>query len=94
MDVQIISVTTAEGRITTRMRLYNGGAALVPVTPDDLWLALGYAENPPGPRVPAEGLTPFDLLPGQAADMTLIWLWQDEPYASLGIGAYRFALQF
>jgi hypothetical protein len=94
MDVQIISVTTAEGRITTRMRLYNGGAAPVPITPDDLWLALGYAENPPGPRTPAEGLTPFDLLPGQAADMTLVWLWSGEPYASLGIGAYRFALQF
>ena len=94
LDVQIVSVTTSEGQITTRLRLYNGGAAPVPITPDDLWLALGYAENPPGPRTPAEGLTPFDLLPGQAADMTLIWLWQDEPYASLGIGAYRFALQF
>jgi hypothetical protein len=94
LDVQIVSVTTAEGRITTRMRLYNGSAAPVPITPDDLWLALGYAENPPGPRTPAEGLTPFDLLPGQAADMTLVWLWSGEPYASLGIGAYRFALQF
>jgi hypothetical protein len=94
MDVQIVSVTTAEGRITTRMRLYNGGSSAVPITPDDLWLALGFAENPPGPRAPAEGLTPFELLPGQAVDMTLTWLWQDEPYASLGIGAYRFALQF
>jgi hypothetical protein len=94
LDVQIVSVTTSEGQITTRLRLYNGSAAPVPITPDDLWLALGYAENPPGPRTPAEGLTPFDLLPGQAADMTLVWLWSGEPYASLGIGAYRFALQF
>jgi len=94
LDVQIVSVTTSEGQIMTRLRLYNGGAAPVPITPDDLWLALGYAESPPGPRSPAEGLTPFDLLPGQAADIMLTWLWQGEPYASLGVGAYRFALQF
>jgi len=30
----------------------------------------------------------------QAADMTLVWLWQNEPYANLGVGAWRFALQF
>ncbi len=94
LDVQIISVTTSEGQVTTRLRLYNGGNSPIPITPDDLWLALGYAENPPGPRTPAEGLTPFDLLAGQAADMTLVWLWQSEPYASLGIGLWRFALQF
>lgn len=94
LDVQIIRVTTSAGQVTTRLRLYNGGAAPVPIMPDDLWLALGYAENPPGPRTPAEGLTPFDLLPGQAADITLTWLWQGEPYASLGIGDYRFSLQF
>jgi hypothetical protein len=94
LDVQIVSVTTSEGQITTRLRLYNGGSSAVPITPDDLWLALGFAENPPGPRLPAEGLTPFDLLLGQAADITLTWLWQGEPYASLGVGAYRFALQF
>jgi hypothetical protein len=94
LDVQIIRVTTSAGQVTTRLRLYNGSAAPVPITPDDLWLALGYAENPPGPRTPAEGLTPFDLLPGQAADITLTWLWQGEPYASLGIGDYRFSLQF
>jgi len=94
LDVQIVSVTTSEGQIMTRLRLYNGGAAPVPITPDDLWLALGYAENPPGPRTPAEGLIPFDLLPGQAANIMLTWLWQDEPYASLGVGEWRFALQF
>ncbi len=94
LDVQIVSVTTAEGRITTRLRLYNGGTTVIPIAPDDLWLALGYAENPPGPRAPAEGLMPFDLLPGQAADMTLIWPWSVEPYGSLGIGEYRYGLQF
>lgn len=94
LDVQIVSVTTSQGQITTRLRLYNGGSSSVPITPDDLWLALGYVENPPGPRTPAEGLNSFDLLPGQAADMTLTWLWQGEPYASLGVGTWRFALQF
>ena len=94
LDVQIISVTTQAGQITTRFRLYNGGSSPLPITPNDLWLALGYAENPPGPRTPAEGLAPFTLLPGQAADMTLVWLWSSEPYGSLGIGTWRFALQF
>ncbi len=94
LEVQIISVTTSAGQITTRLRLYNGGNTLLPISADDVWLALGYVENPSGPRTPAEGLAPFDLLPGQAADMTLIWLWSGEPYASFGIGAYRFTLQF
>jgi len=94
LDVQIVSINTTEGQITTRLRLYNGGNLSVPITPDDLWLALGYAENPPGPRTPAEGLTPFDLLPGQAADMTLVWLWSGEPFGSFGVGAWRYSLQF
>ncbi|MBW4438283.1 MAG: hypothetical protein KME04_14185 [Pleurocapsa minor GSE-CHR-MK-17-07R] len=94
LDVQIVSVTTSDGQITTRLRLYNGGVTILPIGPDDLWLALGYAENPPGPRAPAEGLARFDLLPGQAADITLVWLWSGEPFGSLGVGAWRFALQF
>jgi len=93
LDVQIVSVTTQASQIATRFRLYNGGSSALPITPEDLWLALGYSENPPGPRTPAEGLTPFTLLPGQAADMTLVWLWLGEPYGSLGIGSWRFAIQ-
>lgn len=94
LDVQIISVTTQTGQMAARFRLYNGGSLPIPITPDDLWLALGYVENPPGPRTPAEGLTPFDLLPGQAADLTLVWLWTGEPFGALGIGDYRYSLQF
>ncbi len=93
LDVQIIRVATQTGRLTTRFRLYNGGLSPIPITPDDIWLALGYAENPPGPRSPAEGMSAFDLLPGQAADMELVWPWPGEPYGSLGVGEYRFALQ-
>jgi hypothetical protein len=36
----------------------------------------------------------FDLLPEQATAVTLIWPWAGEPYGSLGVGGYRFALQF
>lgn len=93
LDAQIIGVTYEQGTLTTRLRLYNGGTEAMRFTPDDLWLALGYAENPPGPRIPADGMAPFKLLPGQAADITLIWLWQGEPFASLGVGAYQYAMQ-
>ncbi len=92
LDVQLIAVTTAAGQMTARLWLYNGGWQTLRFTPDDIWLALGYAEDPPGPRAPAERLTPFDLLPGQAADLTLVWAWSDEPYASLGMGVWRFAI--
>ena len=94
LDVQIVSISTSQGQITTRLRLYNGGNAPLPITPDDVWLALGYVENPPGPRTPAETLAPFDLLPGQAADMTLVWLWSGEPFASFGVGSFRYSIQF
>lgn len=94
LDVQIVSVTTNDGRITTRMRLYNGSAMMITISPDVVWLALGYAENPPGPRTPAEGLAPFDLLPDQAADVTLVWAWASEPFGSLGVGDWRYSVTF
>ncbi|MCC7206393.1 MAG: hypothetical protein IT323_03750 [Anaerolineae bacterium] len=53
----------------------------VHIRPDDIWMAFGYAPHSPGPRVPAEGLAPFDLLPGQAADVTVVWAWAGEPHA-------------
>ncbi|MDX2139390.1 MAG: hypothetical protein SF123_15000 [Chloroflexota bacterium] len=93
LDVQLIAVTTLDGQVTTRLRLYNAGWEPLHFTPDDLWMAFGYAENPPGPRIPAEGMTPFDLLPGQAADVTLVWPWAGEPYGSLGVEEWQFAVQ-
>ncbi|HEX2619218.1 MAG TPA: hypothetical protein VHL11_03695 [Phototrophicaceae bacterium] len=93
VDVRLVSVTYVEGQITTHLRIYNGRAETLPFTQDDIWLALGYAPEPPGPRNPAEGLTPFDLLPEQAVDLTLVWYWNGEPYASMGVGEYRFAIQ-
>jgi hypothetical protein len=93
VDVRLVSVTYLEGQITTHLRIYNGRAETLPFTQDDIWLALGYAPEPPGPRNPAEGLIPFDLLPEQAVDLTLVWYWGGEPYASMGVGEYRFAIQ-
>ena len=93
LDVQLIAVTTLDGQVTTRLRLYNAGWDPLRFTPEDLWMAFGYTENPLGPRIPAEGMTPFDLLPGQAADVTLVWPWASEPYGSLGVGGWRFAVQ-
>lgn len=93
VDVRLVSVTTLEGQIKTRLRIYNGQTPPVTFTPDDIWLALGYAPDPPGPRNPAEGMQPFELLPEQAVDLTLIWFWADEPYAALQVGSYRFAIQ-
>lgn len=93
VDVRLVSVTYVEGQITTHLRIYNGRTEALHFTQDDIWLALGYAPEPPGPRNPAEGLTPFDLLPEQAVDLRLVWYWDGEPYASMGVGEYRFAIQ-
>lgn len=93
VDVQIIAVTQTEGQITTRLRLYNGSVNILHITPNDIWLAFGYAPEPPGPRSPADSMIPFDLLPAQAVDLNLIWPWTGEPYASMGIGDYHFAIQ-
>lgn len=92
VDVQIISVTTQAGQLTTRFRLYNGGAETLHVTSDDIQLALGYISNPRGPYQPAENMQAFVLLPRQAVDLTLVWEWDNEPYASLQIGEYRFVM--
>lgn len=93
VDVRLVSVTYVERQITTRLRIYNGRMETLHFTQDDIWLALGYAPEPPGPRNPAEGLMPFDLLPEQAVDLTLVWYWGGEPYASMGVGEYTFAIQ-
>jgi hypothetical protein len=92
LDVQVIAVETVPGRLTARLRLFNGQANAVRITPDTIWLALGYAPEPPGPRIPAEGLAPFDLLPGQAADVMIYWAWAGEPFANLSIGGNRYAI--
>lgn len=93
VDVRLVSVSRLEGQITTQLRIYNGQMTPITLTQDDIWLALGYAPDPPGPRNPAEGLQPFTLMPEQAVDLTLVWYWGGEPFGALQVGSYRFAIQ-
>jgi hypothetical protein len=92
LEVQVISVETTQNHITAQVRIYNGQSQPVQIGPEAIWLALGYAPQPDGPRVPAQSLTPFEIQPGQAADLTLRWVWAEEPYSTLGIGAYQYAI--
>ncbi len=92
LDVQVISVDTVPRRITIQLRIFNGQNQPVQIAPDNLWLALGYAPQPDGPRVSAGGLVPFDVLPGQAADLSLSWVWAGEPYGSLSVGSYLYGI--
>ena len=87
-----MSVDTVPGHIEIRLRIFNEQSESIRIIPDTIWLALGYAPEPIGPHIPVEGLVPFDLLPGQAADLTLHWAWSSEPYGSLSIGLYQFAI--
>jgi hypothetical protein len=92
--VEIVAVTTQDDRLTTKFRVYNGGDRPLNLTPDDLTLTLGYSPLPPGPRQPAETLPPLTLFPGQAADVTLIWPWDGEPFGVLSVGAWQWRLTF
>jgi hypothetical protein len=94
LHLEVISVETVEGRVTIRLRAFNGQSEPVDIHPEDLSIAFGYTPQPPGPWIPADGLEPFTLLPGQAVDLALIWSWAGEPYAMLRVGVYRYAVQF
>ncbi len=94
LHVELIRVTYGNGQLTTYLRLYNGGLQPMRITPDDITLTLGYSENPVGAALPAEGMPPFDLLPRQEAEVTLVWGWSAEPFGVLHIAAWRFALTF
>jgi hypothetical protein len=56
-------------------------------------VALFYAPEPDGSHVSADGLTAFDLLSGQAVDLTLRWAWTGEPFATFAVGEYRYSLE-
>jgi len=93
LHVDLISVFTVEDRITVQLRAYNGQPEPVDIRPEDIAIAFGYAPQPPGPWTTADGLEPFTLLPGQAADLALHWAWAGEPYAVVRVGVYRYAVQ-
>ncbi|MEL6527510.1 MAG: hypothetical protein AAFQ07_17550, partial [Chloroflexota bacterium] len=92
ISVQIIEIATQSGQLTTRFRVYNLGSETITLTGDDFRLAYGYVENPTGPFTPAENLIPFNLLPEQAVDVGLTWVWANEPYAQITIGYYIFSI--
>ena len=85
VDVQIISVTTQEGRLNTRFRIYNGSTQPIHITPDDITLTFGYELDPIGPLTPAEGLEQLTLLSEQVVDLTLVWAWDGEPYITFHV---------
>lgn len=92
IDVEVVRASTQPSHLTLRLRIYNG--QLEPLTLDkrSIWLAYGYSERPTGPHVAAE-LQPVTLAPFQAADLTLIFAWDGEPYATLEIlNAYEYSL--
>ncbi len=93
LHVDLISVFTVEDRITVQLRAYNGQPEPVDIRPEDIAIAFGYAPQPPGPWMTADGLEPFTLLPGQAVDLTLHWAWAGEPHAVVRVGVYRYAVQ-
>jgi hypothetical protein len=100
IDVQMVSVTShaPTKSLTVSLRIFNARQSSITIGPDALWVALGYSPRPPGPRIPAEGLTPFGLLPGQAVNLTVHFPWSGEPFATVGTeigndGTYQFAVQ-
>jgi hypothetical protein len=92
LHVEIISVEMVDGRITVRLRAFNGQQDPVDLRPEDFAIAFGYEPQPPGPWTPADGLEPFTLQPGQAVDLTLIWAWAGEPYAMLQVTTYQYSI--
>lgn len=92
VSVQMVSVTYQDDRLMTQLRIYNGRDEALTFTPDDIWLSLGYAPDPPGPRNPALGLEPFVLLPEQAVNLSLTWYWSGEPYGALQVSGWRWGI--
>ncbi|MEM9954505.1 MAG: hypothetical protein AAF846_23050 [Chloroflexota bacterium] len=90
VDVQIISVTTQHGQLTTRFRIYNGGNEAVYITGDDIQLSLGYVPNPVGPYTPLDNFNSIHLQPQQGVDISIVWFWNGELYGSLQILASVF----
>jgi len=92
LEVHMIAASRTRDTLTTHVWLYNGGQNAIPIRPESIWLALGYAPAPDCPRMITEGLAPFELLPSQAADVMLVWAWNGEPVASFSLGGFRYRL--
>jgi hypothetical protein len=93
-DVQLISAESTQGHVQIRLRFYNGRSSPAVLDSQSIWLTYGYVERPVGPHVAAE-LKPFEVKPGQAVDLTLVFAWHGEPFATLNIlDDYQFAIAF
>lgn len=92
IDVDVIRATTQTGRLTLRLRIFNGQTTPLTLDRQSIWLTYGYTERPNGPHVNAE-LQPVTLAPFQAADVLITLAWNGEPYAMLGVlDSYQYAL--
>ncbi len=92
IDVQIISITTQNGRIMFRLRVFNGRFSKLKLDENAISLTYGYIERPVGPPI-ASQIKPVWIEPGQAADLSLTFAWRGEPFAMLGVlGEYSYAL--
>jgi len=73
-----------------RLRVFNGRFSPLVLDSSSIWLIYGYSERPVGPHIAAE-IEPLTLLPGQAADVTVVFAWKGEPFGTLSvIETYRY----
>jgi hypothetical protein len=94
LNVQLISVTTKDEVASFRLRIFNPRNDAVQLDGNAIAVVYGYEPRPVGPRVAAE-IQPFDLLPGQAVDLTVNMRWNEEPFAMLNVfDEYKFAIEF
>ena len=92
VDVQIININTQPGRMTVRLRVFNGQISPLMLDDQSVWLTYGYAERPVGPHIAAD-IQPISLAPAQAADVTLTFAWKSEPFAILSVlGQYQYSI--
>jgi hypothetical protein len=74
-------------------RLYNGQFEPVTIYPEDIQITFGNRPNAPGPWEMAEGFDEMIILPGQAMDLSITWVWEGQmAFATLELLKYRFAL--
>lgn len=91
IDVNLISAEFVPQWVKVKLRIYNGRLTPIVVDANTIQIAYGYAENPVGPTEPAI-LAAFELASGQAVDLTITFAWQGEPFCTLSVFDYRFAI--
>src|SRR5258708_3456218 len=71
VNVEVMSVSShlPTRSVAVALRVFNDRQTKLAVGPDAVWITFGYTPKPLGPRLPAEGLKPFELLPGQARNL-------------------------